>query len=77
MLDYRDIYILVIVMFVLWALIALLLFIFVKKPKYKRATPKAPLYLNTTGNGTHMVIGGFSHPNYLMSMNRVPYNGPL
>jgi len=48
--------------------------------KRKQAPPPQPepkYYLNTVGNGTRMVIGGFSHPNHLFDMNRVPYDGPL
>jgi hypothetical protein len=46
-----------------------------KRKPVPQAQPK--YYQNNVGNGTRMVIGGFSHPNHLFAMNRVPYDGPL
>ena len=74
-LNYKHICIFIIIVVILWILISILR-AFMKKRK--QAPPPDPkYYLNTVGNGTRMVIGGFSHPNHLFAMNRVPYDGPI
>ena len=43
-----------------------------RKPKNTIVYPTIPNW-NVPGDSKEYVIGGFSHPNYLMSMNRVPF----
>ena len=50
---------------------------FYKVSKRSQANSLNKMYLNNQGNGTTMVIGGFSAPNHLYGMNMVPYSGPL
>jgi len=75
MYAFRNICILIVIVLLLWLLISVLRNL--TRPLRKKLPPAPKLYENTSSNGTHMVIGGFSHPNYLYSMNRVPYNGPI
>lgn len=75
-LNYKHICIFIIIVLTLWFLISILRAAMKKrKPVQPPSEPK--YYLNTVGNGTRMVIGGFSHPNHLFAMNRVPYDGPI
>jgi hypothetical protein len=74
-LNYKHICIFVIIVLILWILISILRAAMKKRKPVPVAQPK--YYQNNVGNGTRMVIGGFSHPNYLFAMNRVPYDGPL
>ena len=71
---FRNICILIVIVLLLALLITLLRKLI--RPQ-RKSKPAPKLYENNSSNGTHMVIGGFSHPNYLYSMNRVPYNGPI
>ena len=75
-INYKHICIFIIIVLILWFLISILR-AFMKKRKQAPPPPEPKYYLNTVGNGTRMVIGGFSHPNHLFDMNRVPYDGPL
>jgi len=74
--NHRHIIIFLIIILVLWFLITLLR-ILTRPKKIVKQQNEPKLYLNNVGNGTRMVIGGFSHPNYLYGMNRVPYDGPI
>jgi hypothetical protein len=74
-LNYKHICIFIIIVLILWFLISVLRASMKKRKPVQTPDPK--YYLNTVGNGTRMVIGGFSHPNHLFAMNRVPYDGPI
>ena len=75
-LNYEHICIFIIIVLILWILIRFLRET-MKKPNPVLQPPAPKYYQNNVGNGTRMVIGGFSHPNYLFAMNRVPYDGPI
>jgi hypothetical protein len=69
-------YKIILISLLILVVIIIILKITTRKPIIKtKSMPK--LYMNNQGNGTNMVIGGFSSPNHLYSMNMVPYNGPL
>ncbi len=76
-MSYKGLIFCLLIIIVICVIFSLHTFYKVSKRSYKPANNLNKMYLNTQGNGTTMVIGGFSSPNHLYGMNMVPYSGPL
>lgn len=74
-MGYKTLLIFVLIIVIICGIFALIKFN--TKHRYYIKPAATRLYLNNQGNGTNMVLGGFSSPNHLYGMNMVPYNGPL